>query len=216
MKSIGIVPLLKRVKYNISARPHAGLFFCLASDTVQGFCFARMQYSPKQAFTACFVQLMQLYGPRHKTAHRALQRLFLRLHPFNLPKYQTNKSGYNAPCDTLEGIPAPGRAPPIPDTTATPERCTGQHSPPIIIRYIRGCRGAPCCGSMPDGAAHRRPCQRRRVSVSTCAGSARRLAVWHRSARHPPPGGAVQQQRRGGRRGPIDGYRRISFRAFAR
>lgn len=35
-------------------------------------------------------------------------------------------------------------------------------------------------------------------------------------ARRPPPGGAVQRQGRGGRRGIIDGYRRISFRAFAR
>lgn len=36
--------------------------------------------------------------------------------------------------------------------------------PPIIIRYIRGCRGAPFCGSIPDGAAYRRLCQRRRVN----------------------------------------------------
>ena len=32
----------------------------------------------------------------------------------------------------------------------------------------------------------------------------------------PTPGGAVQQQDRGGRRGTIGGYRRISFRTFAR
>lgn len=44
------------------------------------------------------------------------------------------------------------------------------------------------------------------------------LRIWHRSAvsAHPPPGRAVQQPGRGGRRGTIDGYRRISFRAFAR
>lgn len=116
----------------------AGLLFCLASDTVQGFYFARMQYSPIQAFTACFAVSMQLYHPRPKTAHRALQRFFLRLHQFNRQRYQTDASGYNTTCATLEGIPAPGRAPPIPDTTATPGRCTGQRRPPIIIRYIRG------------------------------------------------------------------------------
>nr|DAE75248.1 MAG TPA: hypothetical protein [Caudoviricetes sp.] len=46
-------------------------------------------------------------------------------------------------------------------------------------------------------------------------GSARRLEIWHRSAirAHPPPGGAVKRK---GRRGTVDGYRRISFRAFAR
>ena len=59
------------------------------------------------------------------------------------PRYQTDTSGYNTTRATLEGIHAPGRAPPIPDTTATPGRCTGQHKPLIIIRYIRGCRGAP-------------------------------------------------------------------------
>lgn len=50
------------------------------------------------------------------------------------------------------------------------------------------------------------------------ASHARRLAIWHRSAVkvHPPPGGAVQQQGCGGRRGTIDGFRRNSFRAFAR
>ena len=36
------------------------------------------------------------------------------------------------------------------------------------------------------------------------------------SAWHLPHGGAVQQQGHGGRRGTIDGLRRISFRAFAR
>ena len=97
-----------------------------------------MQYSLVQAFTACFTALMQLYRPRHKTAHRALQVRFLRLHPLNRSRYQPDTSGYNAACDTLEGIHAPGHAQPIPDTTATPGRCTGQHSPPIITRYIRG------------------------------------------------------------------------------
>ena len=136
-----------------------GFSFALHPDMVQGFSFARMQYSRIQAFTACFAASMQLCRPRHKTAHRALQELFLRLHPLNRPRYQTDKSGYNITCATLERLPTPGRPPPIPDTTATPGRCTGQHSPPIIIMYIRGCRGAPCCGSMPDGAAYRRPCQ---------------------------------------------------------
>lgn len=37
-----------------------------------------------------------------------------------------------------------------------------------------------------------------------------------RTGWHPPPGWAVQQQGRGGRRGTIGGYRRSSFRAFAR
>ena len=86
---------------------------------------------------------MQLYHQCHKIAYKALQGLFLRLFPLNRPRYQTDTSSYNTTCATLERLPAPGRPPPIPDTTATPGRCTGQHRPSIIIRYIRGCSGAP-------------------------------------------------------------------------
>ena len=47
---------------------------------------------------------MQLYRPRHKIAHKALQWLFLRLQPFNCPRYQTDTSGYNATCATLDAV----------------------------------------------------------------------------------------------------------------
>lgn len=213
----------------------AGLFFCLASDTMQGFCFALLQYSPIQAFTAAFITSMQLYRPRSKTAHRALQWLFLRLHPFNRLQYQTDTTSHCAACDTLEGIHAPGRTPPIPDTTATPERCTGQHRPHIIIRYIRGCR--PCqrrrgqllpymdrlqvlahCqqyrpGAPAEGSASP-PVQGQPGGWRSGTGSAVNqggAVSWHL-----PPGGTVQRQGQGGRRGTIGGSRRISFRAVAR
>ena len=164
----------------------------------RAFIFDRMQHSPIQAFTACFVPSMQLYRPRHKTAHRALQGLFLRLYPLSRPRYQTDTSGYNTICDTLERLPAPGRPPPIPDTTATQGRCTGRRKPPIIIRYIRG-------------ADHTSPAAGQRLNLYRV--SSQGGAVWH-----PPPGGAVQRHGRGGsaRRGTIGGFRRISFRAFAR
>lgn len=64
---------------------------------------------------------MQLYRPRHKTAHRALQALFLRFVPFYSRRYQTGKSEYNAVCATLERITAPQRLQRIPDTSATPD-----------------------------------------------------------------------------------------------
>ena len=54
--------------------------------------------------------------------------LFLRLCQLNRPRYQTDKSGYNTICATLEGIHASGHAQQIPDTTAMPGRCTGQRS----------------------------------------------------------------------------------------
>ena len=151
---------------------------------VQGFSFTRMQYSPIQAFTARFAALMQLYRPRPKTAHRALQWLFLRLRPLNRPRYQTDTTSHCAACATLDGITAPGRAQPIPDTTATPGRCTGQHSPPIIIMYIRGQTMPAAAGSAPimcgslASAAPGAPAEG--VSVSTCTGSARRgLDAFH-------------------------------------
>lgn len=199
-----------------------------------------MQYSPIQAFTACFAVLMQLYRPRHKTAHMALQRRFLRFRPLNRPRYQTGKTGYNNTCNTLEGIHAPGRAQPIPDTTATPGRCTGQHRPSIIIRYIRGCRGAPvidpcqtvqhiadhASGTDPAHLLRGQRLHLRRVSParSRCfpRPAACSLAPGQQSTRagraswHPPPSGAVQRQGHGGQRGTIGGSRRISFRAFAR
>lgn len=186
---------------------------------MRGFYFALLQYNPIQAFTVRFLPLMKLYRPRHKTAHRPLQGLFLRLHPLSRPRYQTGISGYNTTCATLEGIHAPGRAQPIPDTTATPGRCTGQHRPPIIIRYIIGCRGAPCYGSMPDGAAYRRLCQPGGVSMLSTPGglhSGTGSAVQGDQPGTLHPAGQSSGKGRGGRRGTIGGYRRISFRAFAR
>lgn len=105
-------------------------------------------------------------------------------------------SDYTAPPALRWSVSQRPDAPaPIPDTTATPGRYTGQHIRLIIIMYIRVRR---CYVSMPA---------RRGLYAS----HARRLAIWH-----PPPGGAVWQQVRGGRRGTTGGLRRISFRAFAR
>lgn len=74
---------------------------------MQGFCFSPLQYSPIQAFTARFVPSMQLYRQRCKAAYRALQRLFPRFAPFYHRIYQTDTSGYNTACDTLERTTAP-------------------------------------------------------------------------------------------------------------
>lgn len=54
-----------------------GFSFALHLLRVQGFYFALLQCSPIQAFTADFASFMQLYHPRYKTVHRALQGLFL-------------------------------------------------------------------------------------------------------------------------------------------
>ncbi len=136
----------------------AGLFFCLASAEGAGllFCSATIQTRTSVYSAFCVVHAV-LYSPRRKTAHRALQCLFLLFATFYRRRYQTDTSGYNAACATLERTHAPGRPAPIPDTTAAPGRYTAQHKPPIIIRYIR-VQGRACYGSMPDSPAYRRPC----------------------------------------------------------
>lgn len=127
-------------------------------------------------------------------------------------KYQTNTNGYNTACATLDSIPAPGRAQPIPDITAAPDAVQVSAYRPIIIRYIR-CNGAPVmdpCQPVHQATSHASP------AGSRCFPTLGGLWPGAGSAWHPPPGLTVRQLGRGGRRGTIDGYRRISFRAFAR
>lgn len=82
-------------------------------------------------------QCRELYRQHRKTAHRALQWRFLRLYPLNRPRYQTDTSGYNATCATLERITTPQHLQRIPRFHRRAGRWTAQHSRPIIIRYIR-------------------------------------------------------------------------------
>ena len=130
----------------------AGSFFLLRYNTAPYKRLQRVLHHP-----------CSLYRQRRKTAHRALQRLFLRFVPLYRTRYQTGTSGYNTTCDTLERITAPQHLQHIPRYQRRAGRCTAQRRPPIIIMYIRARR---CYGSMPDGAAYRRPCQP--GGVSSC------------------------------------------------
>ena len=70
-----------------------------------------------------------------------------------------------------------------------------------------------------DHASGGAPAEGQRLNLHRVSPAAGGLTPGQRSERavwHPPPGGTGQQQGRGGRRGTIGGYRRISFRAFAR
>lgn len=171
----------------------------------------------------CFAPSMQLYLPHHKTAFRALQVLFRRLYPLSRPRYQTDTSGYNTICATLERLPMPGRAQPIPDTTTTPGRYTGQRSRHIIIGYIRVQHTADhdspagssptVCGSLasatpgaPAEGSVSPPVQGQPGGLQSGTGQRSWCTGWQ-----PPPGGAAQRQERGGRRGTIGGLRRTSF-----
>lgn len=63
---------------------------------MQGFYFVLLQYRPIQAFTGRFPVSMQVYRPRHKTAHRALQALFL-LFALFCRRCVAGTSAYTAP-----------------------------------------------------------------------------------------------------------------------
>lgn len=136
----------------------AGLFFCLASTRCGAFIFAMLQYSHEQAFTACFASSMQLYRKHSKAMHRALQWLFLRLCQFNRPRYQTDTSGYNTACATLERAHAPGRPAPIPDTSATSD-AVQVNAAAYYNNVYKGAKVRRCYGSMPDDATDCRPCK---------------------------------------------------------
>lgn len=98
----------------------AGLFFCLASDEGAGLLFCPAAIQPHTSvYSAFFIVHAKLYHKHRKTAHRALQGRFRRLHPLNRPQYQTDTSGYNTICATLKGITAPQHLQRIPDTSAT-------------------------------------------------------------------------------------------------
>lgn len=174
---------------------------------VQGFCFALLQYSPIQAFTASFAPSMQLYRPRGKTAHGALQKLFRLFAAF----FRCCVAVYPAILHHLRhaGAYHSAVAPPANTRYQRHAGCyTGQHSRPVIIRYIRAQRCAPVidpCQTVQHIADHASP------AGSRCF---QRLALaWHRVGLALAWHCAFFLARR---RGTIGGYRRNSFRAFAR
>lgn len=169
--------------------------------------FCPVAYIHAQAFTARFAPSMQLYHPRHKTACRALQVLFLRFAPFYRRRYQTDTSGYNAACATLDSIPATGRLAPIPDTSATPDAVQASiatdHASPA------GSASPPVQGQ-PGGGFD--------------ASHARRLAIWYCVSGQGAPGQpstlhqAEQSSGRDAAGGaePLAALAAVLFRAFAR
>ena len=174
---------------------------------VQGFCFALLQCSPYKRLQRF------LYHSCSYTTHTVKQRTGLyRRFSCNLPH---STAANNRPTQADIILPAPRwsvsqrpNSAQIPDTTATPGRCTGQHIRPIIIRYIRvqGC--APVmdpCQTVQHITDHASPVGSRYLP---------RLALtWHRVSLALAWHCAffLAQQR-----GTIVGYRRSSFRAFAR
>ena len=136
-----------------------GFFFCLASAEGAGLLFCPATIQPHTSVYSGFYIIHELYRPRNKTAHGALQKLFRLFAAF----FRCCVAVYPAILHHLRHDGAYHSAVAPPANTRYQRhagRYTGQHSRPIIIRYIRV---QPCYGSMPDGAADRRPCKPSRV-----------------------------------------------------
>lgn len=143
----------------------------------------------------------KLYRPRHKTVHKALQALFrlfamfrrycMAVHPA-IP-HHLRRAGAHTRARTHSS------AYQIPPPHQTPHRLA---QPPIIIRYIRMQRRTPVmdpCQTVQYITDHARPAWSAPAACGSLAsaapgapaegsasppktGSARRLAIWHRSA----------------------------------
>lgn len=98
-----------------------GFSFALHLLRVQGFCFALLQYSPIQAFTARFVLAMRVIPSTPQNSARGFTVTLPAICPIQPPMSQTDTSGYNTACATLERITTPQHLQRIPDTNAAPD-----------------------------------------------------------------------------------------------
>lgn len=201
----------------------AGLFFCLASAEGAGLLFCHFAIQPHASVYSVFCAVNAIYTT-NATKHRT--GLYKRF-SCNLP----HSTAYNTRPTQAAIIP------PVPRWSVSQRRNTSStYQIQAPHRDAIQVSAAAYYNNVYTGAAvrpllwiHARRCSisqtmpARRGSVPTVCGlltSADTLSAAQarrtESTRHFPPGGAVRQQERGGRRGTIDGYCRISFRAFAR
>lgn len=165
-----------------------GLFFCLASSEGAGLLFCSDAIQPHTSVYSAFCAINAIIPPTPQNHAQGFTGAFPVIVPAKPP---TIPDRHKRPLYHLRHAGAHTRArAPSTDTrtTATPGRCTGQRSRPIIIRYIMAQRCA-CYGSMPDSAAYSRPCQPDGLQSGTGQQSGRTGSAWH-----TPPGGAVQRQ----------------------
>lgn len=139
-------------------RPGAGLLFC--PDAIQphtsvysAFCCVNAIIPPTsqnsaQGFTAAFPAIMPVQPPTIPDQHNKPLRHLCHAGGHTRARTRSTDTRYHRHARTLHK-PA---------------------QPPIIIRYIRGFKDVPCCGSMPDSATYRRPCQLGGVSMLSTPG----------------------------------------------
>ena len=174
-------------------------------DTVQGFYFYPAAYQPHTSVHSAFCSVNAVIPPTPQNSAQGFTGAFPLICP--IPAH-TIQQIHKPPIRQLRH--AGGHT--VKHSTSTDtrsrrraERCTGQRSRPIIIRYIRVQRCAPVidpCQTVQHIANHASPAMCRyfpRLAAGVLAWVS--LALCFSLAR---------------RRGTLDGYRRISFRAFAR
>lgn len=208
----------------------AGLFFCLASAEGAGllFCLAAIQshtsiYSvfcvvnavipptpqnSTQSFAAAFPAIMPAQQPAIPDQHNKLLHHLCHAGGHTRARTRSTDTRYHRHAGTLYRSAQAAyynkvykRAQGCALSRIHVRRCSISQTIPAAAHLLRGQPGGvsmlPTPGGLQSGTG----------STVNQGGA----ASWH-----PPPGGAVQRQGRGGRRGTTGGYRRISFRAFAR
>lgn len=132
----------------------AGLFFCLASDTVQGFSFCPAAYRPRTSVYSGFSAIYAIIPPTPQNSTQGFTAAFPFICPIPAHTIQQSHKPLMHHLRHAGGHTIKRSTPTDTRYYRHARRCTDQHSRPIIIRYIRV---RPCYGSMPDSAADRRP-----------------------------------------------------------
>lgn len=133
----------------------AGLFFCFASADGAGLLFCPAEIQPHTSVYSEFCAVHATIPPTQQNSARGFTEAF----PAICRIFFCCVAVYPAILHHLRHDGAYHSAVAPPANTRYQRhagRYTGQHSRPIIIRYIRA---HPCCGFMPDSAADCRLCK---------------------------------------------------------
>lgn len=192
-----------------------GLFFCLASAEGAGLLFCPAVIQPHKSVYSVFCAVHAVYTARATKQRTELYRGFTR-------DYARSTAHDIRP--TQADIIPPAQC------WSVSQRPDGLHRYQILppLRTLHSSAQPPHYNNVYKGTPllwiHARQCSRSQTMPARRGldtSHARRLAIWHRSAVRTHRLEPYTQQDspaagRGGRRGTIDGCRRISFRAFAR
>lgn len=179
----------------------AGLFFCLASAEGAGlFCPPAIQ--PHTSVYSVFCRVNAIIPPTPQNSAQGFTSAFPTIAPAQPP---TIPDRHNKPLHHLRHAGAPASARTRSTDTRYHYHAGTQHRSVQTAYYNNVYKGAN--HASPAGSR----CFPRPAAGCLAPGQRSGLTGWH-----PPPGGEVQRQGQGGRCGTIDGFRRSSFRAFAR